>query len=127
MPMLRQDTMPLVEAAKAGDRAAFSQLVQFHYSMVNGVTFSTVKNSAAAEHVGLGLDFVFDGVELDDYLEKFKDTFPEGMGYDAGIKMVSPEQHPEITEGLLGLGYAEDTIRGILGENFLRVAKAVWK
>ena len=83
--------------------------------------------TVGAEHVGIGLDFVFDQVELDDFLEKFKDTFPEGMGYDAGIKMVSPEQHPEITEGLLGLGYAEDTIRGILGENFLRVAKAVWK
>ena len=35
--MTRQDTTRLVDAAKAGDKAAFSQLVEFHYAMVYGV------------------------------------------------------------------------------------------
>lgn len=80
-----------------------------------------------AEHVGIGLDYVFDSSELDEYLRTFKDTFPAGMGYEAGIKMVCPEQTPEITEGLLKRGYPEDSIRKILGENMLRIARQVWK
>lgn len=83
--------------------------------------------TAGPEHVGIGLDYVFDAAELDAYLEKFKDTFPAGMGYDAGIKMVCPEQTPEITEGLLKLGYPEEAVRKVMGENMLRIARQVWK
>lgn len=80
-----------------------------------------------AEHVGLGLDYVFDSGELDEYLAKMAHTFPEGMGYDAGMKMVEPERIPAVVESLLKLGYPEDAIRGILGTNLLRVARQVWK
>ncbi|MDP6788623.1 MAG: membrane dipeptidase [Rhodospirillales bacterium] len=40
---------------------------------------------------------------------------------------MQPEQLPEATEELLRLGYGEDDVRGILGENWARVAEAVWK
>ena len=33
-----------------------------------------------------------------------------------------PEQFPEITEGLLVMGYAEADVRKILGENLLRLS-----
>lgn len=79
------------------------------------------------EHVGLGVDYVFDQDELNDYLAKNPDIFPPGGGYGKGLAMAPPEVMPELTAGLLARGYAEKDIRGILGENFMRVARAVWK
>ena len=40
---------------------------------------------------------------------------------------ISPEQLPELTEALITRGYEEADIRGILGENWLRIANQVWK
>jgi membrane dipeptidase len=69
------------------------------------------------QHVGIGLDHVSDPMALA--------TF---MGADWGdTNFAQPEQLPEITEGLVGRGYAEVDIRGILGENWLRLAQQVWK
>jgi membrane dipeptidase len=81
-----------------------------------------------SEHVGLGLDYVFDQDELNAYLEENRDTFPPGGGYADYFPhhFVSPLQLPELTEALLGLGYDESAVRGILGLNFLRVAEQVW-
>jgi len=80
------------------------------------------------EHVGLGLDYVFDQDELNAYLEEHRDTFPAGGGYGDYFphRFVSPLQLPELTEALIGLGYDEAALRGILGGNFLRVAEQVW-
>jgi len=78
------------------------------------------------EHVGLGLDYVFDQAELDDAVSD-PATFPPELGYGAGIQMVPPEAIEEIVERLLALGYADDDIRAILGGNLLRVARQVWR
>ncbi|QDT14761.1 dipeptidase [Alienimonas californiensis] len=59
---------------------------------------------AGPEHVGLGGDY--DGVS----------TLP------AGLEDVSA--YPRLTQGLLDRGYSEDQIRGIMGENALRVLRA---
>lgn len=80
-----------------------------------------------ADHVGLGLDYVFDAAELDDYVAKMSHTFPKGMGYSAGIAMVEPERIVAIVERLLALGYPEASIRGILGGNLMRVARQTWR
>lgn len=79
------------------------------------------------EHVGLGLDYVFDRQELDEYLRKMRSTFPEGLGYEAGICMVEPERLPLIVEAMLARGYGEEAVRAILGGNWLRVARQVWR
>lgn len=60
---------------------------------------------AGWEHVGLGADF--DGV----------DALP------VGLEDVS--RYPYITQGLLDRGYTEQQIRGILGENLIRVMRKV--
>ena len=79
-----------------------------------------------ADHVGLGLDYVFDQKELDEAVSDPK-LFPPELGYASGIKMVPPESIEEIVERLLTMGYADDDIRAILGGNFLRVANQVWR
>ncbi len=43
------------------------------------------------------------------------------------IKYVQPEQMPAFTEGLLKQGYKDADIANILGGNWLRIAKQVWK
>ncbi|TDV33833.1 membrane dipeptidase [Paraburkholderia caballeronis] len=78
------------------------------------------------EHVGLGLDYVFDQGELDDLLTN-KTIFPPELGYEAGIQMVPPEAMEEIVSGLSKLGYSADDLRAILGGNLLRVARQVWR
>jgi membrane dipeptidase len=77
------------------------------------------------EHVGLGLDYVFDAVELDAHIRSRPDIFPPEKG--SGIKMIEPERIPQIAEALLARGYAEAHVQGILGHNNLRVARQVWR
>jgi membrane dipeptidase len=81
------------------------------------------------EHVGLGLDYVFDREELNMFLKTEASTYPEGYGYRAGapLEFVSPSQLSEIVEALQGLGYRDDAIDGVFGGNFSRVADHVWR
>jgi membrane dipeptidase len=85
-----------------------------------------VMNLAGPEHVGIGLDYVVDKQELMDYITGNPDVFPADKMADF-IAFVEPEQFPDFTELLVQKGYSEDVISGILGGNFLRVAKEVWK
>jgi membrane dipeptidase len=79
------------------------------------------------EHVGLGLDYVFDRSELDQHIRSRPDLYPVERGYTSGIAMVEPERIAAIAEGLLARGYKRTEIQGILGHNNLRVARQVWK
>lgn len=85
-----------------------------------------VADLVGVEHVGIGLDYVCDQEDLQRFVRQNPDLYPPEK-YPAGIKMVNPEQIPEIAEGLLKIGYSESDLRCILGENFLRVAQRVWK
>ena len=87
-----------------------------------------VVNLVGARHVGLGFDYVFDQAELDEFLKKNPQSFPPEDGYGSStMNIARPEQMPEITEGLVKLGYKDADILGILGGNHLRVAEQVWK
>jgi membrane dipeptidase len=79
------------------------------------------------EHVGLGLDYVFDDKELDEYLRTHPELWPPDKGYGSGMAMVEPERFPAIAEALLSRGYRDSEVQGILGHNNLRVARRVWK
>ena len=79
-----------------------------------------------AEHVGLGLDYVFDQKELDDAVSD-PAVFPPELGYRSGIQMVAPEAIKDVVERLLALRYSDEDICAILGGNLLRVAKQVWR
>jgi membrane dipeptidase len=85
-----------------------------------------VMNLVGPEHVGIGLDYVIDKQELMDYLKGYPDIYPPDKMDDL-LAFVEPEQFPELTKLLYKKGYDESVISGILGGNFMRVAKAVWK
>lgn len=86
-----------------------------------------IVSTVGYEHVGLGLDYVFDQRELDDALAKMRATFPAGHGYEAGIKLVGPESIRGIADRLCSAGYSMDAVTAILGGNFRRVAAATWR
>jgi membrane dipeptidase len=79
------------------------------------------------EHVGLGLDYVFDQAELNDYIRVHPEIYPAAKGYGAGMVMIEPERIPVIADALLQRGYTDAHVQGILGHNNLRVARQVWK
>jgi len=85
-----------------------------------------VMNLVGPEHVGIGLDYVVDKQELIDYINDHPDVFPPGKT-DHYLAFVEPEQYSEVIELLYRKGYSEQIINGVLGGNFLRVAKRVWK
>jgi membrane dipeptidase len=92
------------------------------------------------EHVGIGTNWIhpkernsFPPSAVHNPMELHQDDhFRASGGTSRGPdwkngEFVSPTQLPEVTELMLKRGYSEQEVRGILGENFLRVAKQVWK
>lgn len=80
------------------------------------------------EHVGIGMDYVFDQDELKDFYKKNPGLFPPGLSnMSSGLAMVAPEGMTPIVEDLARSNLTDDQIRGVLGGNWMRVAKRVWK
>ena len=79
------------------------------------------------DHVGLGLDYVFDVQEMQDFFVQQRHTYPDDPSYRCEPRFVEPERIPEIAASLRRLGYEAAEVNGILGGNWLRVAQAVWK
>jgi len=80
------------------------------------------------QHIGLGLDYVYDVETLQYYTSTKAEKWPTSGGYNRpDVEFFPPEGLPKLTDGLIKCGYVEADIRCILGENFLRVAQQVWK
>jgi membrane dipeptidase len=79
-------------------------------------------------HVGLGLDVVFDAKALSDWIRTRPDEWPgkDDPGW-SGFTYGLPEDGPRVTELMVKHGYSEDSIRKILGENYLRICAEVWR
>ncbi|MFZ2509088.1 MAG: membrane dipeptidase [Steroidobacteraceae bacterium] len=86
-----------------------------------------VSQLIGAEHVALGLDYMFKGSGVEEPGRESRELWPAEWGYRAGMEFLGPESMPDIAEGLTRLGYTPAAINGILGENLMRVADAVWK
>jgi membrane dipeptidase len=80
-----------------------------------------------AEHVGLGLDYVFDVSELAAAIRLNPASFAPQTDGSATRVTVEPEAMAEIAEGLARDNLTEAQIRGVLGENWLRIATRVWR
>jgi membrane dipeptidase len=79
------------------------------------------------EHVGLGLDYVFDRAELAEYVRLNPALFPAGTDTTEGRATVEPEAIGTIAEALTRDNLTDAQISGILGHNWLRIAKHVWR
>lgn len=85
---------------------------------------------AGIDHVGIGTDF-FEGKTAATWLTnsiypEFKSSYAtvnsrRAVGFD-GINDL-----PRVVEGLLGRGHSDESIRKLLGGNFLRVFRQVWR
>jgi membrane dipeptidase len=77
-------------------------------------------------HVGIGTDYIVKPAALLPYFRARPDEWPTTEGWTE-VDYARPEQFPELTDLLLRHRYSEADVRGILGENFLRVARQVWR
>lgn len=78
------------------------------------------------DHVGIGFDCIFDADEIQKYVKNNQNTFPKNLGFE-NVQVAEPEQFTEIRNIITRKGYTETEINNILGGNFLRIAKLVWK
>ncbi|MFD8970400.1 dipeptidase [Streptomyces sp. NPDC059568] len=78
------------------------------------------------EHVGIGSDYSFDAEDAQADLEANPDLFPEEYTRWGVIQFIDPETTLTVEQALLDRGYSDSDVRGILGGNFRRVARAVW-
>ena len=80
------------------------------------------------EHIGLGLDYVRDTERLASWTIANADMWPPNAGKPTvATTFAQPEQFVELTDIMLERQYSESDVRGILGENFARVARQVWR
>ena len=80
-------------------------------------------------HVGFGFDYSPPiGIEVSEILKSRPDYWPPGNLYDTPhVGHAGPPEWLGIVETLGAAGFDDGEIRGMLGENFKRVAAAVWR
>jgi membrane dipeptidase len=84
-----------------------------------------VVDLVGSDHVGLGIDYLFDTDELEAHIKAHPAMYPPDLC--ESVATVEPEAMPQIVEGLCELGLSDAAVRAILGENWLRIARQVWK
>lgn len=102
-----------------GDEAASSEAIVRHIDYAVQLI--------GPQHVAIALDSVFDIRNHDARMQSALQIWPASAGYRSGARMAEPEQWPEIIDGLLRLGYSDGDVKAIAGENYLRVARTVWR
>jgi len=77
------------------------------------------------DHVGFGLDYVKDVEELMKWVWAHPDLWPDQP--TEPDRYYSPTDFHKVVEGLIELRFSDKEIKGMLGENFVRVFRQVWK
>ncbi|MDM5196722.1 dipeptidase [Fictibacillus enclensis] len=98
-----------------------------------------LKKLVGVRHIGIGMDFWegMDGIAKIEDAKKLYDVLlrngqwkatsypPPPWRYPEGVE--DPSKFANLTKALLNRGYSEDEVLLILGKNFIRVYKEVWK
>ena len=81
-----------------------------------------------ARHVGIGLDFLRDPDRFWTQMKRMPETWPtiDGKPHQES-RFVQPEQLVELTRSDASSAVTPKTTCALLGGNFLRVARQVWK
>lgn len=87
-----------------------------------------IADSVGPRHVAIGIDNVYFTRE---HYRNFAKTPHRWTGRQAlrppPWNYFEPEQMPQLADALLDNGFSETEARGILGENYLRVAEGIWQ
>ena len=78
------------------------------------------------DHVGTGTHYPFDIADFNRELTENAELFPESYTRWGPIRFVEPEALSPLAAALADRGYPDETITGILGGNFMRVARQTW-
>jgi membrane dipeptidase len=85
-----------------------------------------VSDLVGHEHVALGLDLVYFPEVLELFFQKAgHTTYPKN--YVGSMNSLQPEKIQEIVEVMIKRNFTDQQIIDVLGGNFIRVAKRVWK
>jgi membrane dipeptidase len=88
-------------------------------------TIDYVAQLVGPRHVGIGLDYVADTSAMSSYLRKNAELYGSGDQYPAEtLDFAPPSGLVEVAKELTDRGYSAEDVRGILGENYLRVMSA---
>ena len=89
-------------------------------------TIEYVVQLVGPRHAGIGLDYAINPDTMARYLRANSGLYGGGSQYpaDGYIDFAPPSILPEVTDELTRRGYSDDEVRGILGENYLRVLEA---
>jgi membrane dipeptidase len=79
------------------------------------------------EHVGLGLDYVFDTEECVAFFRANREVFPASAGYTDEMPMIEPERLSALVQSMIDHQYPREAIAQILGGNHLRIARTCWR
>lgn len=78
------------------------------------------------DHVGIGLDYVYNQDEVEIFHKKYPDSFPLTKNQNH-YELVEPEQIKDLPELMEKAGYTTQNIQNIFGLNMLRIAQNNWK
>lgn len=79
-------------------------------------------------HVGIGLDFLDNVAPLVAFIEARPDEWPgKEQGAWEPMVFLGPEMLSRVTELMVGAGYSDGDIQGILGGNWMRICREVWR
>jgi membrane dipeptidase len=89
-------------------------------------TIEYVAQLVGPRHAAIGLDYVADSESMARYIRANAAFYGGGEQYptDGYIDFIAPTVLPEVTEQLMRRGFSDADVKGILGENYLRVVDA---
>lgn len=85
-----------------------------------------VASLVGVEHVGVSLDYAFDLQEIEEFFKTNRDMFPIDE-YGSTLEMVAPEAFGLLPNALETCGMDQQEIQLVLGGNWERIARTVWR